>query len=783
MRLILRLCLLLLAALFCAAASAQSPTPTPSPSPTATPVPVSSIVSEADAASTTLTNIQAGISSDGMSDSISKYLPTLKKDIDTAEAETGKVIATSAKLTEIQQQITRWNLLRDNAALWTGILTEKLGRLDHQSAQVNEMDTIWDITGTEATAAKVPKDLLDRINSVNQLITDTQKDISAKRTELLKSQGKLADQSARINKALVGLDHARGIAVDRLFQRDSNPLWKAFSAATTQEQAKEENLGNQSRQTADYLYRERGKVVLHVAIWACLVIAFRRARRYVRRWTESDPALKNSMEIFEVPISAATLLSLWAAYALYPTAPPLLITLFGAALVLPLFVVLRHLIDRPLLPITWALLALYLGAQAREATAALPLVSRLIFLTEAVCGMIFVFWLIRTSRFAGTPEKGRRLLWNVVGLAARVAFVIFAVIGISNVLGYVNLAVFIGYTALECAFLGILLYAGCRILDGLLTFAFQIPPLSLLAMVRHYRVLLERRTMRVFRLAAAVAWVAFALDKLSLLQETVNALRAFLNLPLVAQVTVGGLLAFLITVWASFLISRFVRFLLEEDVYRRINLKPGIPYAISTLLHYAILLLGFYLAMAALMGDISKFTVLAGAFGVGIGFGLQNIVNNFVSSLIVLFERPIKIGDLIEVGTQQGTVRQIGIRATVIRTSQGSEIIIPNAKLISDPVTNWTLTSHQRLLELQISTANAGVDPQKVVALLEATVTALPEVSTKPPPEAVLDQFTAASLIFKLRVWTADPSKVRRLRSDLSIAITEALAKNGIPIA
>jgi len=783
MRSILRLILQLLAALFCAAASAQSPTPSPTPAPSATPIPVSSIVSEADSASTTLANIQTGISSDGMSDSLSKYLPTLKKGIDTAEAETGKVLASTAKLTQIQQQITRWNLLRDNASLWTGILTEKLGRLDHQSAQLNEMATIWTATGTAATAAKVPKDLLDRINSVNLQITDTQGDISAKRTELLKSQGKLADQSARINKALIGLDHARGAAVNRLFQRDSNPLWKAFTQPVAKEQAKEENLENQFRQIGDFLYRERGKVVLHVAIWALLVIAFRRARRYVRRWTEFDPALKDSMKIFEVPTSTATLLALWAAYALYPAAPSLLITLFGAALVLPLFAVLRHLIDRPLHPVTWALLALYLGGLAREATAALPIVSRLIFLLEAVCGMIFVYWLICASPFAGQPETGRRVLWNVVGLAARAAFLVFAIVGIANVLGYVNLAAFIGYTALECAFLGILLYAGCRILDGLLTFAFQVPPMSLLAMVRHFRALLERRIMRVFRLVAAVAWTAFALDKLSLLQESANAMRAFLNLPIVAQVTVGGLLAFLITVWASFLISRFVRFLLEEDVYRRISLKPGIPYAISTLLHYAILLLGFYLAMAALMGDISKFTVLAGAFGVGIGFGLQNIVNNFVSSLIVLFERPIKIGDLIEVGTQQGTVRQIGIRATVIRTSQGSEIIIPNAKLISDPVTNWTLTSHQRLLEMQISTANAGVDPQKVVALLEATATANPEVSTTPPPEAVLEQFAAASLTFKLRLWTADPLKIRRLRSDLSIAISGALAKEGIGVA
>ena len=107
MRSILRLSLLLLAALFGAAAWAQSPTLVPSPSPTATPVPVSSIVSEADTASTTLANIQAGLDSDGMSDNVAKIIPVLKKEIDAADAETSGILATSAKLTEIQQQITR----------------------------------------------------------------------------------------------------------------------------------------------------------------------------------------------------------------------------------------------------------------------------------------------------------------------------------------------------------------------------------------------------------------------------------------------------------------------------------------------------------------------------------------------------------------------------------------------------------------------------------------------------------------------------------------------------
>jgi potassium-dependent mechanosensitive channel len=110
--------------------------------------------------------------------------------------------------------------------------------------------------------------------------------------------------------------------------------------------------------------------------------------------------------------------------------------------------------------------------------------------------------------------------------------------------------------------------------------------------------------------------------------------------------------------WASFLISKFLRFLLEEDVYQHFLLPSGIPFAISTVLHYLILVIGFFIALGALGIDLTKITILAGAISVGVGIGLQNVVNNFVSGLILLFERPIKIGDTIEVGGNVGEVRR-----------------------------------------------------------------------------------------------------------------------------
>jgi small-conductance mechanosensitive channel len=247
------------------------------------------------------------------------------------------------------------------------------------------------------------------------------------------------------------------------------------------------------------------------------------------------------------------------------------------------------------------------------------------------------------------------------------------------------------------------------------------------------------------------------------------------------SVSLGGILAFVIAIWASVLVSRLLRFLLEEDIYQYLFLERGIPYAISTVLHYAILLVGFFVALGALGIDLTKITILAGAFSVGIGIGLQNIVNNFVSGLILLFERPIKIGDVIEVSGNIGEVQRIGIRASIIRTTDGSEVIVPNGLLISSQVTNWTLSDRGRAVEVSVSVAGTE-NLQRVAELLKSLAANHPDVTKEPAPQVHVVSLTANAVTFKLRVWTDRNEAWAQLRSDLSLAINETLAREKIAI-
>jgi small-conductance mechanosensitive channel len=245
--------------------------------------------------------------------------------------------------------------------------------------------------------------------------------------------------------------------------------------------------------------------------------------------------------------------------------------------------------------------------------------------------------------------------------------------------------------------------------------------------------------------------------------------------------TLGDIVWFGITVWASFLVSRALRFVLEEEVYPRVELAPGLHYSISKMVNYAVLVLGFLIGVAVLGFDLTKLTILVGALGVGLGFGLQNIINNFVSGLILLFERPIKVGDVIQLGGNEGTVKQIGIRASIIRGMNGSELIVPNGSLISETVTNWTLSDRLRRIDLPVAVATPADAPQ-VLELLQGAAANQPLILKEPPPKALLISFDKDSVNFELRFWTNQSDDWSRIRSDLAVAVRAALAERNVAL-
>ena len=191
--------------------------------------------------------------------------------------------------------------------------------------------------------------------------------------------------------------------------------------------------------------------------------------------------------------------------------------------------------------------------------------------------------------------------------------------------------------------------------------------------------------------------------------------------------------------------------------------------------------MGFLIATVAAGVQLDKLSLLVGAFGVGIGFGLQNVVNNFVSGLILMVERPVKVGDTVEVGALLGEVVAIGLRASRLRTLQGAEVIVPNANLISNEVTNWTLSDRRRRFEVAVGVAY-GTDPERVLALLVGVARSNARVLNTPAPTAWFAGFGDSSLDFQLLVWTGDFDDWRGVRSEITVAVNRAITDADIEI-
>ncbi len=227
-------------------------------------------------------------------------------------------------------------------------------------------------------------------------------------------------------------------------------------------------------------------------------------------------------------------------------------------------------------------------------------------------------------------------------------------------------------------------------------------------------------------------------------------------------------------------LSRMIRNVLVHRVLVRYNDDIGVRQAIGTIARYIFFVLGLFVVIHASGIDLSGLALLGGALGVGIGFGLQNITNNFVSGIVILLERPVKVGDRIEVGGTTGDVVKISARATTVVTNDGISVIIPNAELVSTRVTNWSLTGKMVRFKIPIPVPY-GIDQDKVLKLLMEVAVEDSNVAKEPSPSIRLKEFAPSAIVFELVIWTSKLlQRQGMMKSHINMAVYRKFNENGI---
>lgn len=248
-------------------------------------------------------------------------------------------------------------------------------------------------------------------------------------------------------------------------------------------------------------------------------------------------------------------------------------------------------------------------------------------------------------------------------------------------------------------------------------------------------------------------------------------------------ISIATLLQFALVVVAAALAARAVRTVLRKRILPRTLMDIGMQYALSRVAGYVTLMLGLLVGLSMVGINLSSLTVLIGALGVGIGFGLQDIINNFVSGLVILFERPFAVGHRVEVGDTAGTVTRIGARSTTIVTNDNIALIIPNSEFITDRVVNWSMGGDRRVRFAIPIGVSYDSDPRLVERLLLEVAQKNRDVLGDPAPKVVLKKFGDSSLDFELRVWTETQSeRPSALASSIYFLIWDAFKANDIKI-
>ncbi len=751
------------------------------------PIPISEVPLRADEAFSRMQALETQIRSDPDVSLIESNMPDELAAIASAHDRIGQIVLEHLSLRELRVLAELWRGHEDRLEGWGATFEHEWSELQSASSDVADIRASWDLTRDSAVAdADTPTEVLDRIDAVIERTETLDRAIRDELSYLLGLETTLNDALDGVRTTTIELEDAQTSVRGRMLYRNHPPLWRlpesvdVESASTVASRLLREDW----RATSAFLSENQDRLAFLMILFLMLLFGARRLRfRIEAEGVGEDAALRGTAETLSRPISAATLIVIIIAQAILNRAPVTIWEFVALVSVIPIY----RLLPTSSSPLVNRTMRVLLGLFALAALGDMilpPSFEHRVF--TLILGIAMIVAAVSLLRGADEDEAKRSEWGRVVWSGLRATVVVAGIAVAAGILGWTLLAEMLVFGLITVAYLGLGLIIGYRVLAGIVRL---IPQgtfgRSSLILSKHGDMISER-VVRLLRVGAVLLWIWIVLEMFYLWEPVASwagdVFTGSISVGIV-EVSLGKILSFLIVLFLAVWLSRFIRFVLDEEILPRLKLKRGVGNAISTVVQWTILGLGLLTAAGALGLGAQQMAIVAGALGVGIGFGLQNIVNNFVSGLILIFEQPVKVGDKVELTalSLMGEVRRIGIRSSVVRTFDGAEVIVPNANLISSEVVNWTLSDQRRRVQTDVGVAY-GTDPSRVRQILLEVASDHPEVLRYPEPLALFLGFGASSLDFRLLTWTANFDNFLRLRSELATATHDALQEAGITI-
>ena len=664
----------------------------------------------------------------------------------------------------------------------TGDLENRARERDVQLDKFRELAERWQEAVTMARERDAPQEVLDVISRTAPEIDAAVAELRADRDAVLAalSEADTLELLATRFGSEVAARQEAAVAAARVAA--DGPMWnvETWAKPLGGDQGRAAQ-GRHIRALTAY-FVEHGTAV---AGWflGILFLAYallRGARTAVSEFLRRDPGGLKAGAVFERPFSASLLIALISVLSLAPPFPVVFAHLVWAVAPIPAAALAVTVFARPIRLSVYTLAGVLLLMQFELLNEAMPAIDRVLIVVQSLAIMAaFLVDLRRGNWQAAFPKMSASWLARLVHL---VCVLLVAVI-VATVLGYVGVADTMKNLVFGGLGLALVFVVLSYVLTGFVLGLLWVQPLSNLNIVKRERHKIVATLRSGIRWAAGALWAIATLELGGLLSTTTRLLASFIAIEVdigAVTLSVSAIAYGAITLFVTYLVTRLIRFVMEGD-QRAVGISSaGAAFAISKLVRYAIAVIGFLFAIVIMGFDLTSVTVLAGAVGVGLGFGLQNIFNNFFSGLIMLLEQPIRVNDIAKVSDLIGTVREVGIRAPVIETFDGAEVIVPNADFISKTVLNWTKSNRRRRAEIDVGVAY-GSEPKQVLEILEAAA-GIEGVAQDPKSFAIFTGFGESSLNFRLYVWVTDLSDILVVPSQIRQTILDKLAEASITV-
>jgi potassium efflux system protein len=675
-----------------------------------------------------------------------------------------------------------WLELERELSIWITVVDARFDALQVERERMREISALWGRTAAQADTMDLPPEMSARVAEVLTAVRDVENRVRERRNDVGASSSLVA---SRYDLVFISLERINELGVamrDRLFDRETAPLWSSLGAVSSQPFTGDTLAASRdwAESLLSYLWLRLARILFLALGFLALLFTALHLRRHSEERLPNDVGSERSRGLIERPFSLALASSVAITTVVLPYPVGASTDLIFVFAMVPML----------------RLGAVILGPEARRKlylVATLAILERVAtigfdgsttgrFLLLVVSALGFGAAL-RAAIRGGKREEEQGGWARARQLVAWSAAFMFAVAAAANIFGWLQLSKMLTEATVSSLFSAfgwsILVTAVATLLPVLLSGWMGGALLSL----NNNRATVERITVGVLGIAATFLWLRGAMIRFYVWGPVRNFAARITDSGISIgglDISTGGVVGAALVLAGAWLVARFIRFVLREEVLPRLDLRQGSRHSLITLVNYTVYGLGIAMAASALGLTGTQLAVVVGALSLGIGFGLQTIVNNFVSGLILIFERPIQVGDTIETTNHFGRVKRIGIRASIIYTYDGAEIVVPNGDLIAKEVINWTRTDEIRRAEVVVGVAY-GTDPEAVLEILLRVAEEHSKARKYPEPKAQMINFGDSSLGFRLRCWTPIDDWID-LVSDLHVAINRELKAAGITI-